>query len=69
MKLVTLEECSGMNLPSIPASAIFCMHLGCNMTKYQLFSFLLVDFVLPFYDRKMTTLFRKEFEFISHQLK
>lgn len=49
MKLVTLEEYSGMNQPSFPASIIFCIHLGCDMTEYQSFSFLLVDFVLPFY--------------------
>lgn len=67
MKLVTLEEYSGMNQPSIPASIIFCICLGCDMTKYQSFSFLLVDFVFAILcsailgDRKMQTLFRKEF--------
>lgn len=49
MKLVTLEEYSGMNQPSNAAPIISCIRLGCDTAEYQSIYFLPVDFVLLFY--------------------
>lgn len=67
MKLVTLEEYSEMNWPSVLASIIFCIHLGHNTAKHQSFFFppsrlcfaILCSLVL--HDHKMKTLLGKEF--------